>query len=383
MSRALIGGVTGAAGAGLYYNGLGDSLRFVLNRGDWLSNRSGGGSGASDFKYDELKQLVQQLSSDVGRRQQGITIVSSDNSSGRSAVFYLSVVVIGGVTYLRIFRGWKLADLMYVTRASLDSSVGKLSDGMTSLSEKLASARTYLQAQIRALTTKQEQSMTVQAAMQDHLNIVGKDVEQARCDINEMHESVRELDGNMSQLSTSQQYANRGIYVLCKVVGDLIKGPSSGTGMCKSAEELQQFVLNPPAIAQRPVAGLEGLLEEQSSGDWHNGHDRDRQRSASQVSSLDRAATASADTYRPSARPGAQGLDRTQSLASSRVQRPGHEAPKPRQSYFDQPSTPRAREEGFRRMRNTSSSTGSVSSVDPRRQLSAAATWAPLGNLRS
>lgn len=32
-----------------------------------------------------------------------------------------------------------------------------------------------------------------------------------------MHGSVRELEANMEQLSLSQQYANRGIYLLCKV----------------------------------------------------------------------------------------------------------------------------------------------------------------------
>ena len=33
----------------------------------------------------------------------------------------------------------------------------------------------------------------------------------------QMHGSVRELEANMEQLSLSQQYANRGIYLLCKV----------------------------------------------------------------------------------------------------------------------------------------------------------------------
>lgn len=61
--------------------------------------------------------------------------------------------------------------------------------GLTSLSEKLASARTYLQAQIRTLTTKQDQAMTVQSAMQDHLNVVGRDVEEARCDIAEVRKA--------------------------------------------------------------------------------------------------------------------------------------------------------------------------------------------------
>lgn len=38
----------------------------------------------------------------------------------------------------------------------------------------------------------------------------------------QMHGAVRELEANMDQLSVSQQYANHGIYVLCKVHLELI-----------------------------------------------------------------------------------------------------------------------------------------------------------------
>ena len=41
----------------------------------------------------------------------------------------MAVVATGGVIYLRVFRGWKLLDMMYVTRASLKQSVGHLSEG--------------------------------------------------------------------------------------------------------------------------------------------------------------------------------------------------------------------------------------------------------------
>ncbi len=45
------------------------------------------------------------------------------------AVYYVGVAVAGGVVYLRFVRGWHLADMMYVTRSSLKSSVGQLSEG--------------------------------------------------------------------------------------------------------------------------------------------------------------------------------------------------------------------------------------------------------------
>ena len=41
----------------------------------------------------------------------------------------LATVTGGGLLYLRVFKGWKLGDLMYVTKASLQQSVGAVSSG--------------------------------------------------------------------------------------------------------------------------------------------------------------------------------------------------------------------------------------------------------------
>mmetsp|Transcript_19265 Transcript_19265/g.58167 ORF Transcript_19265/g.58167 Transcript_19265/m.58167 type:complete len:398 (-) Transcript_19265:313-1506(-) len=258
MSRALLGAAAGAGGAGIYFTGVGESLRYVLDQGMGFSRGSGGGS-VSDQQYQELLRMVQNMSTEMSRRQQGITILHT-NETRSGMVYYVAVAATGGMVYLRYFRGWRFADMMYVTRGSLKASIGHLSDGLGALGDRLTSVKTYLQSQIRTLTTKQDQTMAAQAAMQEHLNVVGRDVEETRYEVSEMHGAVRELEANMDQLSVSQQYANHGIYVLCKVVGDLIKGPSGSGSMRKSAEELEQFVRHPPTLHGTPVQGLEALL---------------------------------------------------------------------------------------------------------------------------
>lgn len=43
----------------------------------------------------------------------------------------ITAVVAGvGVVYLRLFRGWRFTDLMYVTRSSLTKSLSQVSSGM-------------------------------------------------------------------------------------------------------------------------------------------------------------------------------------------------------------------------------------------------------------
>ena len=58
--------------------------------------------------------------------------------------------------------------------------------GLGALGDRLSSVKTYLQSQIRALTTKQDQTIAAQGAMQEHLNVVGRDVEETRCEVSEV-----------------------------------------------------------------------------------------------------------------------------------------------------------------------------------------------------
>ena len=63
----------------MYFSGLGDSLRYVLDAGMGF-NRGSGGASLGAKQYDELYRMVQQLSQEVGRKQQGITIMHSNES---------------------------------------------------------------------------------------------------------------------------------------------------------------------------------------------------------------------------------------------------------------------------------------------------------------
>ena len=57
----------------------------------------------------------------------------------------------------------------------------------------------------------------------------------------------------MEQLSLSQQYANRGIYILCKVVGDMMKPSGGPGGRASSAVELENYIRHPPTIGGHVV----------------------------------------------------------------------------------------------------------------------------------
>ena len=71
--------------------------------------------------------------------------------------------------------------------------------------------------------------------------------------LTQVHSAVRELESGMEQIASSQQFANRGIYILCKVVGEMMRG--AGTRFA-SVVELENYIEHPtePASERSPIA---------------------------------------------------------------------------------------------------------------------------------
>ncbi len=63
----------------MYFTGVGDSMRYMLDHGMGFS-RGSGGAAVGDKQYEELYRMVQNMSSEMSRRQQGITIMHSNGS---------------------------------------------------------------------------------------------------------------------------------------------------------------------------------------------------------------------------------------------------------------------------------------------------------------
>jgi hypothetical protein len=81
----------------------------------------------------------------------------------------------------------------------------------------------------------------------------------------QMHASLRELEDNLSQISASQAYANRGIYILCKVLGELLRGAG---GRNASVVELESYIQQKPFDSDRVHIAV-GISEvDLSAGLW-------------------------------------------------------------------------------------------------------------------
>lgn len=62
-------------------------------------SRGSGGASMADKHYDELYRMVQQLSTEMGRRQQGITIVHGADSKCVLVILGLGSVLATGCAH--------------------------------------------------------------------------------------------------------------------------------------------------------------------------------------------------------------------------------------------------------------------------------------------
>lgn len=260
MSRALVGAAVGASGATAYYS-LPD-LQHVIRTVVAAPARPGPGS-----EVEGLQKMVEQLAREI-RRGSSVTIVNPNGSTTRISASTLSVLLLllAGVGYMRFFKGWQLTDLLYVTRGSLRNMEEKVQGGLAELQNRVALMRRYIADQVDKLTAKQDAAMAAQEQLKEQLGDVGREVEGTRDQVLQVHDAVRSLEGNLDELNGGLQYANQGIYVLCKVLGEMMQG--GGVNKHRGAlKELQEYIKNPPVLAERaPVSGLEGILRETEGG---------------------------------------------------------------------------------------------------------------------
>lgn len=217
---------------------------------------------------EHLKRLVEQMSRDMGRQQTGFTIVTNPGKGGTHMMTITAVVAGVGVVYLRLFRGWRFTDLMYVTRSSLTKSLSQVSSGVESVKSALQtqvdSVKSKLENRLEHLRTKQAEAKAAQDAIADQQGVMASQqdnmagqLQDVSGEVGNMHNSVRELEANLDELSFHQQTANEGIRLLCSVVGDLM---TKAGYRVASVVELDKYVKRPRVSGSPRVQGLEGLL---------------------------------------------------------------------------------------------------------------------------
>ncbi|CAI0627716.1 unnamed protein product [Linum tenue] len=165
--------------------------------------------GDSDGETDVLTHQVGLLAQQV--RQLGsfrhITVLNN-GQSGNYTGLIIPAATVGAVGYGYIWwKGWKISDLMYVTKQSMTAAVSNLTKHLEGVTDALAKAKEHLTQRIQGLDDK----MDVQ-------NEISRKIES---DVNTIHDNIQMLDSEVGQLISfvsGLSLANYGIDCLCNLV---------------------------------------------------------------------------------------------------------------------------------------------------------------------
>lgn len=197
-------------------------------------------ASSSPREIESLQRLVEQLTREI-RTSSGpsISIVSPHAARSTSPTLYALAALAAVAAYLRYLRGWSWGDMWFVSRASLDALDTRLRDAMTRLDQQVIRIRDHLLAQLDALSGKQD------AALEAHDRLAAQ-LRDAHGEVQDVHRSVRALEDTIQQIGGGLTYANQGIHVLCKVVGQLLRDAHGS----EYVAELDEYVKIPtPALA--------------------------------------------------------------------------------------------------------------------------------------
>eukprot|EP01025_Chloroclados_australasicus_P038307 TRINITY_DN39388_c0_g1_i1.p1 TRINITY_DN39388_c0_g1~~TRINITY_DN39388_c0_g1_i1.p1 ORF type:complete len:316 (-),score=43.21 TRINITY_DN39388_c0_g1_i1:736-1683(-) len=245
MSNILAAMMFGAGGAMAYQYW--DVIKEVMAKGD-LDMRGTHLTAVNSKMSKEMEELRKILLEQSKHQQHGVTVVHSGGKQGTALIMYPTLALAAYLAYLRLVKGYKLVDLMYVSKAALQQSVGQVKGHIVKVKEQMENIKVFLQKQMDQLSEAQKQLMSAQEGMSQQLSVVDQSIYETKAGVDQVSGAVRQLDDRMIDVSQSQQYTERGVYVLCHAVQEIMY--LNGTPS-KHANDLSDFLSASPPLRIR------------------------------------------------------------------------------------------------------------------------------------
>ncbi|XP_024545057.1 uncharacterized protein LOC112351405 [Selaginella moellendorffii] len=193
-----------------------------------------------------LRQELMQLAA-----SKDVTFINGSSGSGSGAnisSLAMPAVVVGaaGYGYFR-WRGWRLTDFLYVTKRHMANAVSEVSKQFDQVSAVLAATRRHLSMRIEDVSKALEDSAEVQGVIKNQVLDMRSDVVKCGGDVQVVQQMVEGLESKIGEVQSKQDFANRGILLLCQYVQDLEHG-RPGLLESKRKLDLLQQAPKPPLL---------------------------------------------------------------------------------------------------------------------------------------
>ncbi|KAJ3708804.1 hypothetical protein LUZ61_012509 [Rhynchospora tenuis] len=223
VSAAIIGSTIanegGVPGIKDLFSGAFKILKYVQH--DKESPKSSSSKPRTDSLLDQVNNLRQELQQLASSRS--VTIVTT--SSGGGGVTFnrvTAIVVVGAVGYLYIrWKGWKITDMMFVTRRGLADASAAVGKQLEQVQSSIAAAKKFLATRIDRVDCRLDECKEITESTRDEVKVLNGDITAFQEEMQSVHRVVQTLETKLGRLENSQDLTTRGISELCKFASRL------------------------------------------------------------------------------------------------------------------------------------------------------------------
>ncbi|KAL5661935.1 hypothetical protein ACJX0J_029060, partial [Zea mays] len=177
-----------------------------------------------------LREELQMLS-----KSNHVAIVTVDGRPGPGA-YGITAVIIGAIGYLFIrWKGWKLSDMMFVTKRGLSDACNVVGKQVDQVSESVNVARRHLAGRIDRVDCSLDECHEITEATREQVTIIHGDLSAFQKEMETVHLVVRSLEAKLGRLAYTQDRTTRGIYDLCEFTKRLDQSPKAETHQVTSS----------------------------------------------------------------------------------------------------------------------------------------------------
>ncbi|GJN37778.1 hypothetical protein PR202_gb26766 [Eleusine coracana subsp. coracana] len=150
-------------------------------------------------QVNHLREELQMLSN-----SKNIAIVTVDGRPGPGA-YGITAIVVGAIGYLFIrWKGWKLSDMMFVTKRGLSDACNVVGKQVDQVSESVNAARRHLAGRIDRVDCSLDECQEIAEATQKEVSVIQGDLKAFEKDMQSVHLVVRSLETKLGRLAYSQ-----------------------------------------------------------------------------------------------------------------------------------------------------------------------------------
>ncbi|KAG6426714.1 hypothetical protein SASPL_110941 [Salvia splendens] len=166
-------------------------------------------------RNDSLMQQVNSLREELQllASNRSVTIVTGERSaSGKYGIVIITVVVGYGYIWWKVaFLGWKISDMMFATRCSLNDACSSVAKQLETVYSSVLVTKKHLSSRIDRVDCKIDEVADHTTATKDEVSELRGNVKSIDSKFHTVHHVVRSLETKISRIEVRQNQLNSGV----------------------------------------------------------------------------------------------------------------------------------------------------------------------------